>query len=345
MPEKHQAAVLLSVGHPLSVVDRDTPEPGPDEVLIETKAVAVNPVDYYMRDFGRPPVPFFPAVLGEDVAGVVVKVGSNVSNAPPPGCRILAFASSYYQNGSPDHGAFQRYTVARSEGVIPLPDTLSFEEGAILPLAVLTALSAYTTLGIPLDTRYTPEEKQAILIWGASSSVGSLAVQSAKIMGYTVYATAGAHNLEYVKTLGANAVFDYRSSDVVSQVVNKAKEDGVTLRTAHVTVNNALQQTLDVLRNTKGDGPAKVAHAPILPEDAPTLEGTEIKFNYPPTDPDERNKHISNCFNVWLKDGLSSGTVVPSPRIQVVPGGIGGLNDALDTLKAGVSGTKVVVSV
>ncbi|KAL8655074.1 MAG: hypothetical protein Q9226_003180 [Calogaya cf. arnoldii] len=345
MPGKHQAAVLPSAGSRLSVVDRDTPEPGPDEVLIQTKAIAVNPVDYYQRDFGRPPIPFYPAILGEDVAGIVVKVGSNVSDAPPPGSRVLAFASSFYQNGSPDHGAFQQYTLARSEGVTPLPDTLSFEEGAILPLAVLTALSAYTTLGIPLDTKYTPADKQAILIWGASSSVGSLAVQSAKTMGFTVYATAGAQNLEYVKTLGASAVFDYKSSDVISQIANKVKEDGVTLRTAHVVVDNALKQTLDVLKVTKGDGPAKVAHAALLPEDAPTLEGTEIKFTFPPTDPEERNKHIYKCFNVWLKDGLSSGTIVPSPRIQVVPGGLGGLNDALDILKAGVSGTKVVVSV
>ncbi|KAL8765207.1 MAG: hypothetical protein Q9209_007640 [Squamulea sp. 1 TL-2023] len=345
MTGKHQAAILPLAGSSLTVVDRDTPEPGPNEVLIETKAIAVNPVDYYQRDLGKPPIPFYPAVLGEDVAGFVVKAGPKVSNAPSPGSRILAFASSFYQNGSPDHGAFQKRTLARSEGVIPLPDTLSFEEGAILPLAVLTALSAYTTLGIPLDTKYSPSDKQAILIWGGSSSVGSLAVQSAKSMGFTVYATAGAQNLEYVKTLGADAVFNYKSSDVVSQIVNKAKEDNITLRTAHVIVDNALQQTLDVLKLTKGDGPAKVAHAPLIPEDAPTLEKTEIKFTFPPTDPDERNKHIYECFNVWLKDGLNSGTVVPSPRIQVVPGGLGGLNDALDTLKAGVSGTKVVVSV
>ncbi|KAL8787061.1 MAG: hypothetical protein Q9213_002403 [Squamulea squamosa] len=344
MSGKHQGAVLLSTGNALSIIDRDTPEPGPDEVLIETKAIAVNPVDYYQRDFGRPPIPFFPAVLGEDVAGRVVKVGSSVFNAPAPGSRVIAFASSFYHNGSPDHGAFQKYTLARSEGVIPLPDTISFEEGAILPLAVLTALSAYTTLGIPLDTKYSPSDKQAILIWGASSSVGSLAVQSAKSMGFTVYATAGARNLEYVKALGADAVFDYKSSDVVSQIANKVKEDDITLRTAHVIVDNALQQTLDVLKLTRGDGPARVAHAPLIPEDAPTLERTDIKFTFPPTDPDERNKHIYECFNIWLKDGLNSGTVVPSPRIQVIPGGLGGLNDALDTLKAGVSGTKVVVS-
>ncbi|KAL8670470.1 MAG: hypothetical protein Q9168_004994 [Polycauliona sp. 1 TL-2023] len=344
MSGKHQAAVLQTPKSRLSILDRDTPEPGPNEILIQTKALAVNPVDYYQRDAGMPPIHSYPAVLGSDVAGHVLKVGSNVSDPPPIGSRVLAFASSF-GNGSPDHGAFQRATLAQSEAVTPLPDHLSFEEGAILPLAVLTALSAYSTLGIPLDTKYTPKDKQAILIWGGSSSVGSLAVQSAKTMGFTVYATAGAKNLEYVKNLGAHAVFDYKSSDVVSEIANKAKEDGVILRTAHVIVENALQQTLDVLKLTKGDGAAKVAHAPLLPENAPTLENTMIKFTFPPADPEEAKKHIHHCFQIWLKDGLSSGTVVPSPRIQVAPGGIGGLNDALDTLKAGVSGTKIVVSV
>ena len=235
--------------------------------------------------------------------------------------------------------------VARYEGVIPLPEKWTFEEGAIMPLAVLTALSAYTTLGIPLETKFNQADKQGILVWGASSSVGSMAVQSAKTMGYTVYATAGAQNLEYVKSLGASAAFDYKTSDVVEKIAAKAQSDGVTLRTAHVIVDGALQQTLDVLKITKGDGAAKVAHAPMLPEGAPTLEGTEIKFTFPPTDPEARNEHIFKCFQGWLKDGLATGAVVPSPRIQIVEGGIGGLNEALDVLSKGVSGTKVVVSV
>ncbi|EGP90053.1 unnamed protein product [Zymoseptoria tritici ST99CH_3D1] len=346
MPSTHEAAALLSVGRPLEVIQRITPEPGPNEILIEVKAIAVNPVDYYMRDNGFPPVPVLPAVLGEDVAGIVVKHGSGVdpSDCPAVGSRVVALASSFYHEGSPDHGAFQKYTTARSEGVINLSDSLSFEEGAIMPLAVLTALSAYTTIGLPLDTKFKPEDKEAILIWGGSSSVGSFAVQTAKSLGFTVYATAGAKNLEYVKSLGTDAVFDYKSPTVVKDIAAKVKADGVLLRTAHTIVDNALQQTLDVLKETKGDHPARVAHAPLLPENAPSLDNTEIKFTYPPTSPDERNKHLYKCFHGWLKDGLAAGSVVPSPRVQVVPGGISGLNKALDVLKAGVSGVKVVVS-
>ena len=345
MAEKHQAAILPQKGGPLSVIDRATPEPGPNDVLIEAKAIAVNPVDYYQRDLGLPPIPSYPAVVGSDVAGLVVKVGSNVSNAPPSGSRVIAFASSFYQGGSQDHGAFQKYVLAQSEGVIALPDGLSFEEGAILPLAVLTALSSWTIIGIPLGTKYAPQDKQAVLIWGGASSVGTFAIQSAKLMGFTVYTTASAKNHEYLKELGANVVFDYKASDVVAQIIDAVNKDGVILRTANCVVEGSLQPTLDVLKIAKGDAVANVAHCPPLLPGAPTLEGAEIKFVLPPMDPAERNDHMYKCFHVWLRDGLSSGSVVPSPHVQIEAGGLKGLNKALDTLKAGVSATKIVVQV
>ena len=345
MTKNHRAAILPQKGGPLSVNKRATPEPGPNEVLIQVKAVALNPVDYWQRDFGMPPVPSYPAVVGSDVAGLVAKVGSNVSNAPPSGSRAIAFASSFYQNGSPDHGAFQEYVLAQSEGVIALPDALSFEEGAIFPLAVLTAMSGWTTVGISLDTKYTPQDKQAVLIYGGASSVGTFAIQSAKSIGFTVYTTASPKHHDYLKKLGADAVFDYKADDVVSQIIDTAKHDGVTLQTANCVVEGSLQPTLDVLKATKGDAVARVAHTPALLPGAPTLEGAEIKFNLPPMDPVERNEHMYKAFHVWLQNGLKSGTVVPSPRVQVEAGGLEALNKALDTLKAGVSGTKIVVQV
>ncbi|MCJ1476280.1 hypothetical protein MMC13_004946 [Lambiella insularis] len=327
MPGKHQAAPLPQKGGPLRVGDRATPEPGPNEILIEVKAVALNPVDHRQRDFGMPPVPSYPAVVGCDVAGLVNKVGSHVSNAPSPGSRVMAFASSFYENGSPDHGAFQQYVVAPWEAVVAIPDAL------------------LDHIGLPLETKYTPEDKQAVLIWGGASSVGTFAVQSAKSMGFTVYATASPKHHEYLKKLEAHAVFDYKASNVVSQIIDTVKKDGVTLRTANCVVRGSLQPTLDVLKSTKGDAVAKVAHTPVLPPEAPTLDGAEIKFNLPPMDPAERKEHMYKCFHVWLQNGLKSGTVVPSPHIQVEAGGLKGFNKALDILKAGVSGTKIVVPI
>ena len=294
-----------------------------------------------------PPVPIYPAVVGSDVAGIVAKVGSKVSGstALKPGSRVLAFASAFYQHGSPDHGAFQKYTLAQSEGVIALPDALSFEKGAVFPLAVMTALTAWTTIGISLETKHTPQDKQAVLIWGGASSVGTFAIQSAKTLGFTIYATASAKHHAYLKTLGAHAVFDYKSSDVVAQIVAAVKKDGVQLHTAHCVVDGGLQPTLDVLRETKGNAAAKVAHSPMLPPDHPTLDNTEIVFNFPSMDPTVRDKHMYQCFHGWLAEGLKSGSVVASPEVQVEGGGLEGLNAALDKLKAGVSGTKIVVPI
>lgn len=345
MTGTHLAAILPQKGGPLSVGERSTPQPGPDEVLIEVKAVALNPVDYYQRDFGLPPVPIYPAVIGSDTSGIVAKVGSNVSTAPAPGSRAIALATSFYQNGCPDHGAFQKYALAQSEAVIALPDTLSFEEAAVFPLAVMTALTAWTTIGIPLDTKYTPQDKQAVLIWGGASSVGTFAVQSAKSLGFTIYTTASSKHHDYLKKLGAHAVFDYNAGDVVSQIIDAVKKDGVNLHTAHCVVKGGLQPTLDVLKETKGDAAAKVAHSPVLPPDHLTLDNTEILFNFPSMDKAVRGKHMYQCFHGWLQDGLKSGSVVPSPDIQIEDGGLEGLNPALDKLRAGVSGTKIVVPI
>ncbi|KAJ5163924.1 uncharacterized protein N7500_005754 [Penicillium coprophilum] len=186
-----------------------------------------------------PPVPFYSAIIRSDTARIVIKLGSNFTTVPGPGIRVIAFASQFYQNGSPNHGSFQQYTLAQSEAVIPLPDGLSFEEGAVFLFVVLTALTAWITIGISLDTKYTPADKQAVLIWGASSSLGTFAVQSAKTLGFTVYATASPKHHDLVKKIGANAVFDDRASVVVSQIVSDVKEDGVNRNTALCVVDGA----------------------------------------------------------------------------------------------------------
>lgn len=92
MAGKHLAAILPQKGGPLSVGERTTPEPGPTEVLIEVKAVALNPVDYYQRDVGMPPVPIYPAIIGTDTSGIVAKVGSKVSTSSALYWRVAAMS-------------------------------------------------------------------------------------------------------------------------------------------------------------------------------------------------------------------------------------------------------------
>ncbi|KAK4222879.1 chaperonin 10-like protein [Podospora fimiseda] len=348
MTQTHPALILPEKGSPLTLTTRPTPTPDPNEVLIEIKALALNPIDLYQRDFGLPPIPSCPAVLGSDVTGYLRAIGPNTppSSLPPIGSRVIALASSYYQNGSPDHGAFQKYALAQYEAVIPLPDDLSFEQGAVFPLGIMTALTGWTTMDIPLNTRFTPEDKQGVLIWGAASSVGSFAVQTAKIMGFRVYATASEKHHEYIKSLGAEKAFDYKDQDVVRKIIVAVKEDGVKLYNAHAVVDGALQPVLDVLKQTKGEYHAKVVNSPALKDGHPTLEDTTIRFNYPSLEKEERDKHIKGIFHGFVAENLKEGKLVPSPNLQIEEGGLEeGVNAGLDKLSDGVSGKKIVVPI
>ncbi|KAL6232756.1 hypothetical protein BDW75DRAFT_216864 [Aspergillus navahoensis] len=342
----HLAAILHEQGTPLTIQTRPTPSPGPGELLLEVKAIAINPVDASQRDSNIPPVPIYPAVIGCDVAGIVVKAGPDVpASAPQPGTCVAALASSFFQEGKPQYGAFQQFVLTSYQCVVSLPATISFEEGAVFPLATLTALSGFTTVGIPLEKRFKPEEKKAILLWGGASSVGTLAIQFARQMGFIVYTTASPRNHEYLKVLGAHRTFNYSDADVVSQIVAAARKDGVTLTDAQTFARNSLQSILDVLKETKGGGPARVGHAaPLLPG-APSLEGVKVEFVMPPMEPTAQARHFDEVFQGWLKPGLEKGTVVPSPRVKVVEYGLEGLNVALDIMKQGVSAMKLVVKV
>ncbi|KAL4937924.1 hypothetical protein BDV06DRAFT_232245 [Aspergillus oleicola] len=325
-PAQHRAAIVSEKAGPMTTTTRQTPTPGPEELLIKVQAIALNPVDHYQRDHGFPPIPQYPTVLGSDIAGTVVSVGPDVpSGTPKPGARIAALASGFYQGSKEDYGAFQ-----------------DFEEGAILPLAVFTAWNGWYGAGFDVQTNLT--EKEAVLVWGGSSSIGSLAVQTAKSMGFVVYTTASAKHHGYLNELGADWVFDYRDEKVVSQIIDAVKKNGFKMRLAYGAVPDSLTPILDVLKEVKGDEAAKIAYAPVLPDDAPTVEGIEAKFAFPPTEPDALRKRFAQIFGDWLSNRLAAGEVVPSPHVQVVEGGLDGLNKALDVLKGGVSGAKVVVS-
>ena len=344
--DRHSAAVATLTGSSLEITLRSTPEPGPNEVLINVKSVALNQVDILQRDAGIPAVPIYPAVFGSDVAGIVVKRGNQVDPATPQvGSRVIAIACSCLQSGSPDYGAFQRYVLVKAECVTALPESLSFNQGCILPVATLTALSAWSTLGIPINTSYTSHDRQAVLIWGGASSVGTLCIQSAKLMGYTVYTTASSKNHEYLESLGADATFDYENEDVIADIIETAQRDDVWLNTGIAVVRGSLAPTLAVLDRTRGASNVKVAHTPTLDKIASPPTWADIREISMPITETERRQQIRNCFRVWLTAGLESGAVVPSPKIQIEAGGLHGINRALDLLKAKVSCTKIVVPI
>lgn len=181
----------------LRVVDIDPPSPIPTEVLVEVHAAGVNPVDWKTRE-GRgaagasgPP----PFTLGWDVAGVVTELGRGVTIFAP-GDRV--FGMPWFPRAA---GAYAEFVTAPSRQLARMPDGLSFEEAAALPLAALTSWQAL------VDTAHV-SGGQTVLINGASGGVGHIALQVAKARGARVIGTARAVNHDFLRELGADACVD-----------------------------------------------------------------------------------------------------------------------------------------
>ncbi|KAK2779168.1 zinc-binding oxidoreductase [Colletotrichum kahawae] len=150
--------------------------PKNDDVLIKTMAVAINPVDGAIQKNDLFPRTY-PAILGMDLAGVVEEVGSNITYVKP-GDRVLGFATSLRTDYNAN-SAFQAYAVIPPNCVSAIPEELSFQQAAVLPLAIATAdlgLFGKAELGLQLPSTEPHHMKQVVLIWGGAASVGSVAI-------------------------------------------------------------------------------------------------------------------------------------------------------------------------
>lgn len=144
--------------------------------------------------------------------------------------------------------------------------------------------------------------------------------------------------------LGAIEVFDYKSEGVVESVVKAAKKDVVSVQIGYDAAGQ-VGSCLEILKELKGEGTAKLATAVSLPKDSPKVEGVEVTFVATPEDEKEKTEHFRFVFGVWLKGKLEKGEFVPSSKVQLVGGGLESINKGLDELKKGVSGVKLVVEV
>jgi len=188
----------------LETVDKPTPARG--EVLVGIEAASVNPIDTYVREGNVRPPSGLPHVGGSDLAGVVEAVGEGVT-AVEPGDRVFATGLGLFSPGT-----YAEYTVAPADQLAPLPEAVSFEEGAAAAMAFATAWRALVTRG---DLRLG----DVALVHGASGGVGHAAVQVAAAAGATVVGTAReGEPAAFARSLGADAVVDYRSDDLGGEI-------------------------------------------------------------------------------------------------------------------------------
>ncbi|KAF4444176.1 hypothetical protein F53441_11234 [Fusarium austroafricanum] len=360
----HLAAILPAKGQPFQVQTRPTPKPGPDELLIVVKSVALNPADVIMRDQGLF-ISEYPTVIGFDMAGLVLEVGENVPTTScfRSGIRVAAYSASAWKGCHPNHGPFQERCLVPWQHAVPLPDTISWNHAATLPVSVQVPLSAWDMMGIPrLNGRPTSqsscvEKKEAILVWGASSSIGTMSVQTARLLCQdpkspfaAVYATSGSANHKYISSLGADQVFDYKDPSVVESIISAAKDEGLALRHCFLATGElaSCQAVLKAFVETNPKGKkkiAKIGSAPWIPKDAENVDGVEVIFVMPSMVEEERLEQFSYWIGTYLGDNLGKGTIKPSPEPTVVGKGLGFINDAVDRMAQGVSCTKLVVEI
>ncbi len=188
----------------LKYEDASEPQPGPGEIQIRVIAAGVNPMDWKVRQGGiKIPLPI---IMGMDVAGVVDTLGQGVD----------AFQSgdSVYARVSLGQGGYAEYTVTNASQAALKPESIGFVEAAAVPTA---GLAAWQTL---FDIAGL-QKGQSVLIHGAAGGVGSFAVQFAKWKGARVIGTASRSNAEFLKSIGADVVIDYKAQrfeDVVHGV-------------------------------------------------------------------------------------------------------------------------------
>ncbi|KZV71134.1 GroES-like protein [Peniophora sp. CONT] len=199
MPSQHTALILPAAGAAFEVAKRDTPTPGPGQVLVRNKAVALNPIDNFIQKTGLF-TDGFPAVVGGDGAGEVAALGAGVKGWSV-GDKV------FYQSAFvADRGTFQEFTIADAARIAKVPSKLSYEEIVSVPLTFATAaIGAYkakssivTAFGHSVGGAglVAPWEAggrgkysgQVAVILGGSSSVGQFVIQLAKLSGFIPYA-------------------------------------------------------------------------------------------------------------------------------------------------------------
>ncbi|MGL4524722.1 MAG: alcohol dehydrogenase catalytic domain-containing protein [Spirochaetia bacterium] len=179
----------------------DFPKPGitsNEDVLIQIKAVSLNPVDYKVipsQDYGA-----WPRIIGFDGAGVVVETTMHTQGFKA-GDRV------YFHGSILLHGVFAEYAIAKYTALSHIKDDFSFELAAAMPCAGFTAQQL-------LGYRLPEVHGKNIFIQGASGGVGSFAILLAKKRGFHVFASASPKNHDYVKSLGADVVFDYHGDEL-----------------------------------------------------------------------------------------------------------------------------------
>jgi NADPH:quinone reductase-like Zn-dependent oxidoreductase len=185
----------------IAFTDTPRPVPKPDEILVQVHAAGLNPIDTMIPKGTFKAILKFklPAVLGSDLAGVVVEVGNRVTRFKPDD----AVFASVFESGT---GALAEFAIVPESAAALKPANLDFVQAASIPMVGLTSWQA-------LKVRANVKPGQRVFIPAGSGGIGTFAIQLAKVLGAQVGTTTSTANLDLVRSLGADEVVDYKKQE------------------------------------------------------------------------------------------------------------------------------------
>jgi NADPH:quinone reductase-like Zn-dependent oxidoreductase len=206
--------VITKYGDPdvLRIQERKDPDPSPDEVLINVKAIGINFADILARKGLYPDAPKAPCVVGYEVSGIVEATGQGVS-ASRVGESVLALTRF--------KGYSDRVCVPE-KNIFTIPESLDFERAAALPLNYLTAYQLICVMG-------GLNKGESVLIHNAGGGVGLAALDIARHLGATTYGTSSGNKHPFLKERGLDHPIDYRNQDFLSAIRDLTEGKGVEL--------------------------------------------------------------------------------------------------------------------
>jgi NADPH:quinone reductase-like Zn-dependent oxidoreductase len=302
-----KAVVCKKYGSPevLKLTEVEKPIPHNNEVLIKVYATTVTVADFRLRSFTVPFSFWIPArimlglrkpkvqILGMELSGEIESVGKNVKLFNK-GDRIFASAGHSF-------GAYAEYKCLPEDGTIALiPSNLTYEEAAAIPVGGITALRFLEKGGIRIGHTFT-SHKQKILVYGASGSVGTYAVQLAKYFGAEVTGVCSTTNLELVKSLGADKVIDY------------SKEDFTKSEEAYDIILETVGKSSfsDCMKVLKKDGIYLNIIKPVPSLQMLWTRLTSSKEIIVAPKPEKNDSKVKNGYLIFLKTLVESGKLKP----------------------------------
>ncbi|KAM0304850.1 hypothetical protein ACHAPM_002967 [Fusarium culmorum] len=326
----------------VEVIDSPIPKPGPGQVLIKVIVAGTNPKDWKM-----PTVFGMVSNIGDDIAGLVEAVGENVVGFHK-GDRVAAFHEMFTP-----HGAFAEYAIAHYYTTFHIPDSISYEEAATIPLAAYTSVCAlFQDLQIP--DPWSPlaksDEKRPLLVYGASTATAAFAIKLAAAANVHPIIAVGSQRSEFIRPFldasKGDVLVDYTLHDtedkLVAAIQDAIKKSGAPdgrCWTAYDSVSE--DSTVRVVSKAIG-GPPDANRKPRMTNllKKSDVEGVDPSVEIVHTtvaqvhEKDEKNKMLGLVWATAFSRGLREGWLTSHPYI-VGKNGLHGLSEGLIALRDG----------